>query len=193
MEESMSDNPGVIAFPPALYAGTLLIGLLLSFVFPIGFLPRSVALVLGALVIICSGLIAISAFRVMNRAQTAVNPSQPTTTIVSDGVFTWSRNPIYLSLTLLYIGSALLFSALWALLLLLPRRWRRLLGKTSLGGCNQGDGGATTEKHASPHAIVRHVEIGHCLPPIAIFESVAVTPNDPDHQTQIIFCILTIP
>ncbi len=120
MEERMSDNAGVIAFPPALYAGTLLIGLILSFVFPIDFLPRSVALVLGALAIICAGAIAISAFRVMNRAQTAVNPSQPTTTIVSDGVFSWSRNPIYLSLTLLYIGIALLFSALWALLLLLP-------------------------------------------------------------------------
>lgn len=31
-----------------------------------------------------------------------------------------SRNPIYLSLTLLYVGITLLFNALWALLLLLP-------------------------------------------------------------------------
>ncbi|MBW4603090.1 MAG: isoprenylcysteine carboxylmethyltransferase family protein [Calothrix sp. FI2-JRJ7] len=120
MEEKMSDNPGVIAFPPALYAGTLLIGLLLNFVFPIDFLPRSVTLLLGTLAIICAGLITISAFRAMNRAHTAINPSQPTTAIVSDGVFSLSRNPIYLSLTLLYIGIALLFSALWALLLLLP-------------------------------------------------------------------------
>ena len=120
MAEDMSDNPGVIAFPPALYAGTLAIGLLLWFVFPIGFLPRSVSLVLGVLAIIGAGSIAISAFRTMNRAQTAVNPSQPTTAIVSDGVFSWSRNPIYLSLTLLYMAIALLFNALWALLLLLP-------------------------------------------------------------------------
>ncbi len=120
MEENMSDNPGVIAFPPALYAGTLLIGLVLSFVFPIDFLPRSLALVLGALAIICAGLIVTSAFRVMSRASTAVNPSQPTTAIVSDGVFSWSRNPIYLSLTLFYIGISLLLGALWALLLLLP-------------------------------------------------------------------------
>jgi protein-S-isoprenylcysteine O-methyltransferase Ste14 len=120
MEEGMSDNPGVIAFPPALYAGTLLTGLLLSFVFPTDFLPRSAALVLGVLAFICAGLIAISAFRAMKHANTAVNPSQPTTAIVSDGVFSWSRNPIYLSLTLLYIGITSLFSALWALLLLLP-------------------------------------------------------------------------
>jgi len=120
MKQEMSDNPGVIAFPPALYAGMLLIGLLLNFVFPISFLPRSLALVLGGLAIICAGTLVISAVRVMNRARTAINPSQPTTAIVSDGVFSLSRNPIYLSLTLLYTGITLLFNALWALVLLLP-------------------------------------------------------------------------
>jgi protein-S-isoprenylcysteine O-methyltransferase Ste14 len=120
MKEEMSDKPGVVAFPPALYAGTLFIGLLFSSVLPIGFLPRSFSIALGVLGIACAGAIAISAFRSMKRASTAVNPSQPTTAIVSDGAFSWSRNPIYLSLTLLYIGIALLFSSLWSLLLLLP-------------------------------------------------------------------------
>jgi protein-S-isoprenylcysteine O-methyltransferase Ste14 len=120
MEEEISDSPDVIAFPPALYAGTLSIELLLSFVFPLDFLPRSISLSLGALAFVCAGAIAILAVRTMNRAQTAVNPSQPTTAIVTDGVFSWSRNPIYLSLTLLYIAIALLLGSLWALLLLLP-------------------------------------------------------------------------
>jgi protein-S-isoprenylcysteine O-methyltransferase Ste14 len=120
MEEKMSDNAGVIAFPPALYAGTLLVGLLLNFVFPVSFLSHSIGQTLGILAIICAGLIGISAFRAMHRAHTAINPSQPTTAIVSDGVFSLSRNPIYLSLTLLYIGISLLFNVLWALLLLLP-------------------------------------------------------------------------
>jgi large exoprotein involved in heme utilization and adhesion len=48
MTELMPDNAGVIAFPPALYAGTLTIGLLLNVVFPIGLLPRLIVLVLGA-------------------------------------------------------------------------------------------------------------------------------------------------
>lgn len=120
MDEKISDSPGVIAFPPVLYAGTLLIGLLLSLVFPIGVLPRSIGLVLGILAMICAGLIGILAFRAMNRAQTAINPAQPTTAIVSDGVFSLSRNPLYLSLTLLYLGITLVFSSLWTLLLLLP-------------------------------------------------------------------------
>ena len=114
------DNPGVIAFPPALFAGTLAIGLLLHFVFLITFLPRLVTITSGMIVFVGAALIASSAFGAMRRAQTAVNPSQPTTAIVSEGAFSFSRNPIYLSLTLLYIGIALLLNALWALLLVLP-------------------------------------------------------------------------
>ena len=120
MSEETVDHPGVIAFPPALFAGTLTIGLLLQLVFPIAFLPRLIAISSAVVILVGAILIAMSAFGAMRRAQTAVNPSQPTTAIVSDGAFSFSRNPIYLSLTLLYVGIALLFNALWALLLLLP-------------------------------------------------------------------------
>jgi protein-S-isoprenylcysteine O-methyltransferase Ste14 len=120
MLEETTDNPGVIAFPPALFAGTLAIGLLLHLIFPINFLPRAIAIASGVVVLVGAALIAVSAFRTMRRAQTAVNPSLPTTEIVSDGAFSFSRNPIYLSLTLLYVGVALLFNTPWALLLLLP-------------------------------------------------------------------------
>jgi len=120
MLEETVDNPGVIAFPPALFAGTLAIGLLLHFVFPVNFLPRTIAIASGVVVFVGAAWIAVSAFRAMRRAQTAVNPSLPTTAIVSDGAFGFSRNPIYLSLTLLYVSIALLFNTLWSLLLLLP-------------------------------------------------------------------------
>ncbi len=120
MSEETVDNPGVIAFPPALFAGTLTIGLLLQFVFPVPFLPRLIAIASAVVMLVGATLIAMSAFGAMRRAQTAVNPSQPTTVIVSDGAFSFSRNPIYLSLTMLYVGIALLVNALWALLLLLP-------------------------------------------------------------------------
>jgi hypothetical protein len=38
MNEKISDNAGVIAFPPALYGVTLAIGLVISFMFPVSFL-----------------------------------------------------------------------------------------------------------------------------------------------------------
>ena len=120
MNEQTSDNPGVIAFPPALYAVTLLVGLGLSFIFPVSFLPRLISLPLAALAMLGVGWFSTAALRTMTRAQTAIDPAKPTTAIVSDGVFRFSRNPLYLSLTLLYIGISLLCNALWALLLLLP-------------------------------------------------------------------------
>jgi protein-S-isoprenylcysteine O-methyltransferase Ste14 len=120
MNEQISDNAGVIAFPPALYAITLMVGLGISFLFPVSFLPHLVSLPVAALAMIGAGWLSTSAFRTMTSAQTAVDPSKPTTAIVSSGVFRLSRNPLYLSLTLLYIGISLLFSATWALLLLLP-------------------------------------------------------------------------
>jgi len=120
MNDRISDNPGVIAFPPALYGVTLAIALGINSLFPVSFLPRLVSLPMAALATIGAGWFSTSAFRTMKRAQTAIDPAKPTTAIVSDGVFCFSRNPIYLSLTLLYIAISLLFSAFWALILLLP-------------------------------------------------------------------------
>ncbi|MEI6429117.1 MAG: isoprenylcysteine carboxylmethyltransferase family protein [Pseudanabaena sp. ELA607] len=120
MNEQIADKPGVIAFPPALYGVTLAIGVGLSFFFPVSFLPLSISLPLAALVLIAAGWFSISAFRTMTRAQTAIDPEKPATAIVSDGAFRFSRNPLYLSLTLLYIGIGLLLNAVWAFALLLP-------------------------------------------------------------------------
>jgi len=56
----------------------------------------------------------------MRRAGTNVRPDQPATAIVVDGPFRFTRNPLYLGLTGLYAGVALLVDALWPLLLLVP-------------------------------------------------------------------------
>ncbi len=120
MSKETVDSPQVIAFPPAMYIGTLMAGLIVHYIFPIDFVPRPIATISGIAAIFVAAIIIISAIRTMRRASTAVNPSLPTTAIVSDGVFGHSRNPIYLSFTLAYLGIALLFNALIAVLLLLP-------------------------------------------------------------------------
>ena len=45
---------------------------------------------------------------------------KPTTALVTEGPFRYSRNPIYVALTLLYLGVASLVNALWILLLVMP-------------------------------------------------------------------------
>ena len=117
-KDDPQDIPGVIAPPPLIYAGALAVGLLLQGAFPVKFLPRVVARVLGATLIGIAGVVVTSAIREMRRADTPVNPTEPTRALVAEGPFSFTRNPLYLSLTLLYAGIASFVNALWAMLLL---------------------------------------------------------------------------
>jgi protein-S-isoprenylcysteine O-methyltransferase Ste14 len=117
-KEDPQDIPGVIAPPPLIYAGALAVGLLLQRAFPTKFLPRAVARVVGAILIGIAAVVVTSAIREMRRADTPVNPTQPTKALVVEGPFSFTRNPLYLSLTLLYAGIASFVNVLWAMLLL---------------------------------------------------------------------------
>lgn len=115
------DNPGLIAPPPLIYASSLLVGLLLNLLLPVKLLSkrrRSVSLIAGAVGAGLGVMLARAAFQRMQSAKTNVNPTQPTTTIVMEGPYRLTRNPIYVALTLLYAGIALLFNSFWAMLLL---------------------------------------------------------------------------
>ena len=117
-QNELPDNPGVIAPPPLIYAGPLAVGLLLNLKFPLRFLPRKAAALLGVTLIGASVALVSQAFQRMRRAGTNVNPTEPTTVLVMEGPFKFTRNPLYLSLTLFYSGVATLVNALWAMLLL---------------------------------------------------------------------------
>ena len=56
----------------------------------------------------------------MKRAGTNVRPDQPSLAIVTDGPFRFSRNPMYLATTGLYLGITLLVNTPWPLILLSP-------------------------------------------------------------------------
>jgi len=119
MQDKISDNPRVIAPPPLIFAGTLASGLLLHVLFPLSVLPRA-GLVLGRIFIVFAGIIAVAVFRAFRQVGTNVAPSKPAIALVTEGPFRFSRNPLYLSLTLLYAGITFCVSTLWPLLLLPP-------------------------------------------------------------------------
>ena len=118
MNDNLPDNPGVIAPPPLIFAGPLALGLLLQRFFPKKFLPRWIGITLGSLGIIVGAMLIQGGIRAMFSAQTNVDPRKPATTVVTGGPYRYTRNPLYMGLTLIYAGIALLANALWVLLLL---------------------------------------------------------------------------
>src|SRR5262252_9181606 len=114
------DTAHVLILPPLLYGAAFVIGLLLHLAFPFHILPNTLARGVGVVCVLVSLPLALATFRVLSRANTPVDPLKPTTALVTEGPFRYSRNPIYVALTLLYVGVALLINALWILLLVVP-------------------------------------------------------------------------
>jgi protein-S-isoprenylcysteine O-methyltransferase Ste14 len=59
----------------------------------------------------------------MRRGGTNIDPREPALALVTDGPFRFSRNPLYVAITLFYLGLTLIADALWPLLLLVPLLW----------------------------------------------------------------------
>lgn len=116
---SKPKTAGVIAPPPLIYLAGVVIGLVLRNPAWTPLLPRGLGYGLGAVLILSAVWISLSGVREMRRAGTAVSPRIPTTALVTTGPFRFSRNPLYVALTLFYLGIAIAAQSLWALALLL--------------------------------------------------------------------------
>lgn len=120
MNSHTSDHAGVLTIPPVIYLAGLLLGLLIHYFYPIGFLPDAISVWCGVLLILVSILMMLFAVRAFLRAKTALDVYKPTTAIVTNGIYRLSRNPMYLSLTIAYCGIASWINSLWILLLTVP-------------------------------------------------------------------------
>ncbi len=106
MSETEPDVAGVIAFPPLIYGVPLAITLVLDRLVASNRLPTAARfLSLGFFVAGASTVV--SAFASLNKAGTKADPFAETTAIVENGPFAYTRNPLYLGLTLAYIGASL--------------------------------------------------------------------------------------
>ena len=106
--------------PPLVYLASILIGLLLQYIWPLPLVRNPVAAPIGAVVVLMSAGLFIAAVRTFRAAGTPVPGNQPTTTIVRTGPFSFSRNPIYLAFSALQVGIALWVGSLWLLITLVP-------------------------------------------------------------------------
>lgn len=120
--ESDKETAGVIAPPPLIFVSILAVGLAIDFLMyrlPTGLplLPRGLA---GAVLAGLSIFIVLAAWLRFRRAGTPVEPWRTSTALVTDGIYGWTRNPMYLAMALLYLAIALAVDSLVTMLLLIP-------------------------------------------------------------------------
>ncbi|WP_423602249.1 methyltransferase family protein [Sphingomonas sp. MS122] len=105
MTDTKRDIPGVIAPPPLIYLGFLILGLVLEFlVVRTQGLDMPPALRWTVVpVFALAGLAAITAAALrFRRAGTSAPPWRPATAFVAQGIYRFTRNPMYLGMTLIY-------------------------------------------------------------------------------------------
>ena len=125
MDERVSDDRDtarVIAPPPLIAIGIVLIGFALDRLSPIGFVnavvPRPARAVIGsALVIFAAWPMARALWR-FRLAGTHAEPWKPTSALVVRGIYRRTRNPMYQAFGLFILGLAFAFASDWTFLLL---------------------------------------------------------------------------
>jgi protein-S-isoprenylcysteine O-methyltransferase Ste14 len=99
-----NDHPGVLIFPPLLFAICFVAGIIALAVCPYRpEFPPWVQVGGGAAGIAAVGLV-IWGKRTMEAAGTNVRPDQPALAIVADGPFAFTRNPLYLGVMGMFAG-----------------------------------------------------------------------------------------
>ena len=118
-----TETAGVIARPPLLFLGALLLGLASDRLLPTPFAVPDAdwghGIIAGALIAIGLTLIA-TGIRNFSRSATPVPTNQPTRALVTTGIHGWTRNPIYLGMFLIYGGVGVATRSPWTLILTLP-------------------------------------------------------------------------
>ena len=102
------------------YLGAIALGLLLHVAWPVRLVSRAVSGPLGGTAVLVAVALFLYALSTFRTAGTPVPGNRPTTTIVRTGPYRYSRNPIYLSFSLLQLGVACWVNSLWLLVTLMP-------------------------------------------------------------------------
>ena len=123
MSKALQDRPNVIIFPRVILITTVLLGCFLQWLSPFRLLAgtsQTWRTAIGWTVIVAGILLAAAGRRALTRLGTNVSPLRPTTALATDGIFSWTRNPLYIGGTLVMFGIALVFAIDWLLLLIPP-------------------------------------------------------------------------
>jgi protein-S-isoprenylcysteine O-methyltransferase Ste14 len=114
-----TDNAGVRFPPPLIYLAGFLAGLLLERFVPLHISLGPARWPLGTIFLIGWLALWIGALPMFRKARTPVSPREPVTALMTSGIFSRTRNPLYLGLMLFYLGVAAFVQSGWMLIFLI--------------------------------------------------------------------------
>jgi protein-S-isoprenylcysteine O-methyltransferase Ste14 len=113
-------NQNRIPWPPMILLAALLGGYVLTVFVPLGWVPSPFSDMLAAasgVVLVCAIWIDVATMRTLREARTTIMPHHNSTALVTGGPFRLTRNPIYVANVMIVTAVALMFGALWYLLM----------------------------------------------------------------------------
>jgi len=116
------DTAGVIAPPPLIALGAIILGVVLDWLFPAyllsALLTHNGRIIIGVLLVATGLAIGIAGRGGFVRLGTNVNPYKPSSVLVTTGIFAYLRNPMYVGLALLVAGIGVALASDWTLVML---------------------------------------------------------------------------
>jgi len=114
--------------PPTFFLGAIVLSVALHFLFPLRQLLESPWRLIGIAPLLLGIALNLLADQTFKKHDTTVKPFEESTALITAGVFGITRNPMYLGMTLILLGIALLLGSAtpFAVVIVLPVLFDRL-------------------------------------------------------------------
>lgn len=120
MMEHSKDSPDVVSCPPLVFFGALGLGLVLDWLIPLHLFVARFWYLVGLIFGLLGTTTALWCVLTLHRAGTTVQPGNPVNALVTSGPFRYSRNPMYVAMTIIYLGVSLYMDTAWPFIMLGP-------------------------------------------------------------------------
>jgi protein-S-isoprenylcysteine O-methyltransferase Ste14 len=110
-------HPNIKVAPPLLAVIYIALVYVLAWFVPLPLAVLPILQVVGFLLVILGFLLGVAALITFRRAGTTVNPHGQAAHLVTSGIYSFTRNPIYLGFLLIVIGISLDAGTYWGILL----------------------------------------------------------------------------
>jgi protein-S-isoprenylcysteine O-methyltransferase Ste14 len=123
MKPPPNDRPRLVVFPPLILLAVLALSIAAQWLVPLGVLTRfdqTSRTVGGGIVLLTGVALGWAGARTLLRRGTNFIPTRPALALATDGIYAWTRNPMYVGGAPLMLGIAIVSALDWVPLLMVP-------------------------------------------------------------------------